>query len=505
MNSNLASNLVAAALATPDRPALLLGETAISYRQLDHLAADAAAWLREQGVRGGDSVAIMFPNVVEVPVLYYAVLRLGATVVPLNPLLARREVAFCLRDSNASLLLSSATAAEQARSGADDASVPFTTWHVGEVRRSESTLVPAHVALQGPEDTAVILYTSGTTGQPKGAELTHANLGRNAEVTARTLLELDSTDVVFGGLPLFHSFGQTCGMNAAILRGAALALVPRFTAGAALDTIARHHVTVLEGVPTMYAALLEYPTRERFDTQSLRCCVSGGAALPVEVLRAFEQAFGCVVLEGYGLSETAPVACFNHPDRERVPGSIGTPIDGVEMRIVDDRRIPLAAGQIGEIAIRGHNVMKGYLNQPEATAAAIDSDGWFYSGDIGRRAHDGHYYVVDRKKDLIIRGGYNVYPREIEEVLYEHPAVGEAAVIAIPDKRLGEEVGAAVALRPGSSVSAAELQAWVKAEVAAYKYPRQIWFMDELPKGPTGKILKRAIKAPTAATEHLRG
>ncbi|MBV9416143.1 MAG: AMP-binding protein, partial [Solirubrobacterales bacterium] len=250
---------------------------------------------------------------------------------------------------------------------------------------------------------------------------------------------------------------------------------------------------------TMFAALLHHPGRDRFDVSTLRVCVSGGAALPVEVLRGFEQAFGCVILEGYGLSETSPVACFNHPDRERKPGSIGTPIEGVEMKLVDLHRRDVAPGEVGEIAIRGHNVMKGYWDRPEATAEAIDQDGWFYSGDIARVDEHGRYSIVDRKKELIIRGGYNVYPREIEEVLYEHPAVREAAVIGIPHAALGEEVGAAVALKSGELVTESELRDYVKANIAAYKYPRQVWFVDELPKGPTGKILKRAIEPPVVS------
>jgi long-chain acyl-CoA synthetase len=254
----------------------------------------------------------------------------------------------------------------------------------------------------------------------------------------------------------------------------------------------------------MYAALLNHPDRERFDVSTLRLCVSGGAALPVEVLRGFEKAFGCVVLEGYGLSETSPVASFNHPDRERKPGSIGIPIKGVEMKVVDNDRKDVPQGEVGEIAIRGHNVMKGYWNRPEATDEAIDADGWFYTGDMARVDEDGYFFIVDRKKELIIRGGYNVYPREIEEVLYEHPAVREAAVVGMPHPELGEEVGAAVALKADADVSEAQLRDYVKDRVAAYKYPRSVWFVDELPKGPTGKILKREIKAPAAADPRAR-
>jgi long-chain acyl-CoA synthetase len=257
-------------------------------------------------------------------------------------------------------------------------------------------------------------------------------------------------------------------------------------------------VTVFEGVPTMYSALLHLPERERFDVSTLRLCVSGGAALAAELLRGFERAFGCVILEGYGLSETSPVACFNHPHRARKPGSIGTPIEGVEMRLVDADRRESGPGEVGEIAIRGHNVMKSYWSRPDATAEAIDADGWFYSGDLARVDEDGYFFIVDRKKELIIRGGYNVYPREVEEVLYEHPAVREAAVIGVPHADLGEDVAAAVALKPGFAATESELREFVKANVAAYKYPRQLWVVDELPKGPTGKVLKRAITPPAS-------
>jgi len=258
-------------------------------------------------------------------------------------------------------------------------------------------------------------------------------------------------------------------------------------------------VTVFEGVPTMYGAMLHLPGRERYDTSSLKICASGGAALPVELLRGFDAAFDCKILEGYGLSETSPVASFNHPDKERKPGSIGTPIEGVEMKVIDDDGNEVDQGEVGEIAIKGHNVMKGYWKREEETKEAIDDDGWFKTGDMAKIDEDGYFFIVDRKKELIIRGGYNVYPREIEEVLYEHPAVREAAVVAVPHDDLGEEVGAAVVLKDGEELDAATLQAFVKENVAAYKYPRHIWFVAELPKGPTGKILKREIDVPERA------
>jgi long-chain acyl-CoA synthetase len=321
----------------------------------------------------------------------------------------------------------------------------------------------------------------------------------NAEVAVE-LLGLDAHSVVLGALPLFHAFGQTCAMNASVAAGATLSLIPRFDANKALEIIERDRITVFEGVPTMYATMLNAPDNERYDTSSLRVCISGGAAMPVEVMRGFEQHFSCTVFEGYGLSETSPMASFNHPDRERKPGSIGTPVNGVEMKVVDDNGNEVPHGEAGEIVIRGHNVMKGYWHRPEATTEAI-RDGWFFSGDIGRIDEDGYFYIVDRKKELIIRGGFNVYPREIEAVIYEHPAVREAAVIGIPHPELGEEVGAAIALKAGSTATEAEIRDHVKSNVAAYKYPRHVWFLDELPKGATGKILKREIVPPKPGPE----
>jgi long-chain acyl-CoA synthetase len=492
---NLAHKLARSAGLDPDRVALLSGDTRLSYAELDAASAGVAAWLRDQGLRDGDPVGLMLPNVPEFAIAYYGILRAGGVVVPMNVLLKRREVVFYLTHPGARLVLAWHECADEARAGAQDAGADCVVVEPGSLSSRPAAGPKAAVAAKAADDTAVILYTSGTTGTPKGAELTHANLTRNVELVVDTLLGLGPDDVILGALPLFHSFGQTCGLNAAVAAGASLALVPRFTPQAVLETITADRVTVFEGVPTMFAALLNHRDRQTYDVSSLRYCLSGGAALPVEVLHGFEREFGCIVLEGYGLSETSPVACFNHADRERKPGSIGTPIAGVEMRVVDDERHEVPPGEAGEIAIRGHNVMKGYLNQPEATAEAIDADGWFYTGDIGRVDDEGRYYIVDRKKEMIIRGGYNVYPREIEEVLYGHPAVAETAVIGVPHPELGEEVGAAVRLKPGVDVDADELRAYAKANVAAYKYPRHVWIVDELPKGPTGKILKREIVA----------
>jgi long-chain acyl-CoA synthetase len=502
---NLADNLKASAAEHGDRVAVKLDDLELTYSQLDGASAHIAGMLAARGVEPGDRVGVMLPNVPYFPVVYYGILRHGAVVVPMNVLLKRREVGFYLSDSGAKLLFAWHEFGEAAQTGADEAGTDLILVEPGEFERLVGEAEPiVEVADRDPDDTAVILYTSGTTGQPKGAELTHSNLIRNVECFIG-FTDVDETSTVLGALPLFHSFGQTCGMNAAVKAGACLSLIPRFDPGKALEIIQRDRVSVFEGVPTMYAAMLNHPERASHDVSCLSLCASGGASMPVEVMRGFEEAFGAKILEGYGLSETSPVACFNQPDRERKPGSIGTPIEGVEMKVVDDDGSEVPQGEPGEIVIRGHNVMKGYWNKPEATAEAVSDDGWFATGDMAIIDEDGYFFIVDRKKDLIIRGGYNVYPREIEEVLYEHPAVREAAVIGVPHPELGEEVGAAVALKDGAEATEDELREHAKEQVAAYKYPRKIWFVDELPKGPTGKILKREIEVPAEVAESAGG
>ncbi|HEV7774168.1 MAG TPA: long-chain fatty acid--CoA ligase [Conexibacter sp.] len=498
MGLNLASLLTESAGRAPKDPAIRLGEVELSYGELDQRSARLATLLREKGVGQGDRVGVMLPNVPDFPVAYYGVLRAGAVVVPMNVLLKRREIAFYLEDSGAKLLLAWHGFAGEARDGAADADAEMIEVEPAAFASTLAEHEPAPGLVDTAEDdTAVILYTSGTTGKPKGAELTHLNLFRNADVSSRTTCEVSQGDIVLGALPLFHSFGQTVGMNASLKVGACLTLVPRFDPVEALETMQRDGVTHFYGVPTMFGALLHHPERESFDTSSLRNCITGGASMPVEVLHGFEQAFDAKVLEGYGLSETSPVACSNHPDMERKAGSIGTPIEGVEMQLVDEDDKPVAQGEVGEVVIRGHNIMKGYWQRPDATEEAMRG-GWFHSGDMARTDEDGYFYIVDRKKDMIIRGGYNVYPREVEEVLYEHPKIREAAVVGVPHDEWGEEIGAAVVLHEGEELPAGEVSAYVKERIAAYKYPRVVWFLDDLPKGPTGKILKREIEPPAS-------
>ncbi|MGH3202671.1 MAG: long-chain-fatty-acid--CoA ligase [Streptosporangiaceae bacterium] len=491
-----------AAAAHPDRTALRMDDLVLSYAQLHAAAGRMSALLGSLGVEPGDRVGLMLPNVPAFPIAFYGALAAGAVVVPMNPLLKSREVSYYLGDSGAKAVIAWYAAAGEAAKGAADAGAQMIAAETPDLSGllAELSAAPG-TSDRGGDDDAVILYTSGTTGRPKGAELTHAGLVANAEISARTLFSVTPDAVIMGCLPLFHVFGLTCGLNVSVASAATLTLLPRFDPAKALDIIRRDRVSIFEGVPTMYAAMLHLPDADPAQAATLQVCASGGAALPVEILRGFESRFGCMILEGYGLSETSPVASFNHPDSERKPGSIGTPIEGVQMRLIDDDWNTVPDGDIGEIAIRGHNVMKGYWNKPEAPAEAMKGagevgGGWFRTGDMARVDQDGYYYIVDRKKDLIIRGGYNVYPREIEEVLHEHPAVAEVAVIGIPDAALGEEIGAAVALKPGASATPGELRSWARDRVAAYKYPRHVRLVDALPKGPTGKILRREVTPP---------
>jgi long-chain acyl-CoA synthetase len=496
LSLNLGSILSASAAEHPDRVAVRLGEQAIRYGELDRAARGVAASLHARGLAPGDRVAILVPNVPSFPTAYFGILYAGCAVVPLNVLLSPPEVEYHLRDSGARLLIAHPFFGDPARKGAELAGVPL-VWSDGEGPDTLPALAAADPlpALHptAADDTAVILYTSGTTGKPKGAELSHSNLFVNCAVVVPRLVPAGPDDVALATLPLFHSFGQTCIQNATIAAGGCFSLLPRFTPEQALEIMERDRVTLFAGVPTMYFAILHHTGSRSHDLSSLRWCMAGGAAMPVEVMKAFEERFGVPVLEGYGLSETSPVASFNVPHRPRRAGSIGWPVWGVEMAILDVEDRPLPDGERGEICIRGHNVMKGYWQRPEATAETL-RNGWFHSGDIGIRDPDGSYRIVDRVKDMIIRGGFNVYPREVEEVLYAHPAVAEAAVIGLPHESHGEEVKAVVALKPGQSCTAPEVIAWCKERLAAYKYPRIVEFTDALPKGPTGKILKRELR-----------
>ena len=495
MTLNLGSILQAAAHERPTHPAIRLGERTVSYADLDRAARGVATSLRARGIEPGETVAILVPNLPDFTVAYFGILYAGCTVVPLNVLLSAPEVTYHLEDSNARLLVAHPLFGDAVRAGASDAGVPV-VWAGGEGDDSVEAMASADPAVAlhatSPADTAVILYTSGTTGRPKGAELTHSNLLINCAVVVPRLVPIGVDDVTLATLPLFHSFGQTCVQNASIAAAATFTLLPRFTPDDALEIMERDRVTVFAGVPTMYFALLHHEGRQ-YDLSSLHFCMAGGAPMPVEVMKAFEAKYPVKILEGYGLSETSPVASFNMLNRPRKPGSIGYPVWGVEMAILDelDRSVP--DGEPGEICIRGHNVMKGYLGRPDATKEALRG-GWFHSGDIGVRDPEGSFTIVDRKKDMIIRGGFNIYPREVEEVLFSHPAILEAAVIGVPHEKHGEEVKAIVVPRPDQGLTVEAVVAFCKERLAAYKYPRIIEFAESLPKGPTGKILKRNLR-----------
>jgi long-chain acyl-CoA synthetase len=512
MSLNLASVLRNSAARYPTLTATIGDSGRMTYAELDESARRFAGELLATGVHPGDRVAVMIPNVPGFTIAYFGALYAGCMVVPLNTLLVANEVAFQLEDSEArALVVHAQTAAvgiEAAHRvptckhiytlGLDAASQPAGAKRFEDVIRTGAA---ADLAQTAGDDTAVILYTSGTTGKPKGAELTHFGLFYNAQLVAERnfgrwpdkIVVLRPEDVALAALPLYHAFGLTNIQNAVLYGGGAISYLLRFCAASAAAAIARDRVTFFAGVPTMYIALLNDPEVSDEQLATLKYCVSGGAALPIEVKQQFTARFGLAVQEGYGLTETSPLACIQSIDEAAKAGTVGKAAYGVEMKIFDDQDREVPRGERGEIVIRGHNIMKGYFKRPEATEAVMRS-GWFHSGDIGYVDEDGDFVIVDRKKDLIIRGGYNVYPREVEEALYAHPAVAEAAVIGIPDARLGEEVKAIIAFRPGMTATVEQIVQHCKTLVAAYKYPRIVTILDSLPKGPTGKILKRALR-----------
>ncbi|MEI2713976.1 MAG: long-chain fatty acid--CoA ligase [Nocardioides sp.] len=517
--TNLASLLEDSARDFPDRTAVVLGDLRLSYAQVNGAANQVANALTERGIEPGDKVALSCPNLPFFPIVYYGILKAGATVVPLNVLLKGREVAYHLADSDAKAYFCFQGTPELAI-GAEgwagfqetDACEDFFLITVDPA--ADSPIEGAQTlgqALHGKaptfdtvptddDDTAVILYTSGTTGQPKGAELMHRNMISNASLGTELFnADPQDPDTYLCVLPLFHSFGQSVIMNGGFAYGGTVVMLPRFEAVPALQLMDKEGVTFFGGVPTMYWGLLGALEDSGVDPAkvraNLRVAVAGGSALPVEVHKEFEKRFGVVILEGYGLSETSPVASFSRLGAAVRVGSIGTPVPGCEMKLINPEPgvredLEDAPDTVGEIAIKGDNIMKGYYQRPEATAEAI-VDGWFRSGDLARKDADGWYYIVDRSKDMIIRGGFNVYPREIEEVLLTHPDVSLAAVIAVPHESHGEEVKAVVIRKPGATVTEDELIAWGKEQMAAYKYPRIVEFVDSLPMTATGKILKR--------------
>ncbi|WP_066016681.1 long-chain-fatty-acid--CoA ligase [Endozoicomonas atrinae] len=512
--SNLADFLYRSAAVYPDKTAIVFGDLRISYQTLKDTAASIGKGLKQQGIKPGDRVAMSCPNIPQFLMVYYGILSAGAVVVPLNILLKPKELAYHLTDSQAVAFLCFEGSDELplGQFGLEAFQQVSSCEHffaiTGDLKaeewRGESTLsaLLSGSALEDPQDrgsndTAAILYTSGTTGRPKGAELTHHNLSMNALICS-ALLMTDVNDTHLVVMPLFHTFAQTAHMLHAVASASTMVLMVRFDASKTLKLLAQEKITFFAGVPTMYIALngaeAELSEDDRqIITDSLRLCISGGGPMPLEVMKAFEGNFKVTILEGYGLSETSPVACFNTLDQERIPGSIGRPIPGVALKVVDDEGKILLSGQDGELAIRGHNVMKGYFNKPEQTAEVLKG-GWFYTGDIAHRDEAGNYYIVDRKKDLIIRGGFNVYPREVEEVLLAHPDIMQAAVIGVPDDYYVEEIMACLILHEGCKLSPELVKTWARQQLGDYKYPRYVRIFQEFPLSANGKILKRELR-----------
>lgn len=511
---NLACILEDSARRFPTSPAFTFEETTLNYAQINGAANQIANGLKSKGIKRGDKVAIDCLNLPYFPMIYFGILKAGATVVPLSVLLKKDEIAYHLRDSEAKAFFcfvgtpdlpmgemgyggfQEVDSCEQfymITAKPTDPSPIARTQTLGSLMAGQSPVFKKMAS--GPNDTAVIIYTSGTTGKPKGAMLSHSNIMLNTIISA-DLGEVTHDDTQLIVLPLFHVFAMTVLMNSGVYKGAHNVLLPRFDADDVFGLLQKHDVTIFAGVPTMYWGMVNFDS-SKYDTdkisKNLRTCFSGGASLPVQVLKDFEAKFNVPIMEGYGMSEGSPVVTFNHKHDVRKPGSIGKPVWGVEVKLVDDKGDEVPVGEKGELLYRGHNVMKGYYNKPEATAKTIQN-GWLHSGDVATKDEDGYYYIVDRTKDMIIRGGLNVYPREVEEVMMKHDGVSMVAVIGVPDDKFGENIKAFVIMKEGQSSTEDEMKAWTKERIADYKYPRQVEFVDSLPMSATGKILKKELR-----------
>jgi len=497
---NLSNLLISSALQRPEHLAIRFLERTITYKELNRQVDRLSRGLVHEGLRPGNVCVLMIPNSIEWIVVYYALAKVGAVVVPVNFLYRTGELKHIFKDSGARAFIGHKDYLEQPRQVMEH--LPRMDLRIAQDVSPGQGFIPLHelFADEGPfhpystgdDDTWAIIYTSGTTGLPKGAMLTHSNLASNA-MTVAGMRSTRPDDVVFGVLPFYHIFGQTSVLNASIHLGLTIRVWSAFNVEELFSSIEEEKSSILIAVPTIFNRLSELAEVCRPKRSGLRFCVSGGASLPVEVLRRFEDRFATTIYEGYGLTECSPVCVENPFGRETRPGSIGIPIPGFQARIVNDRDEDVPVGAVGELIVLGPGVMKGYLNQPEATAETLRG-GWLHTGDLARMDKDGYIYVVDRKKEMIIRGGYNVYPREIEEILYAHPDVVEAAVVGIPHLDLGEEVAAVIVLRNGASATSEELRQFVKERVAPHKYPRRIELVKELPKSHTGKILKRSLR-----------
>ncbi len=520
MGLNLASVLVDSAVRYPDHPAVICDDRTYSFAELERWSAKIAEILQAQGMRRGDNVMLLAPNVPEFTAAYYGILRVGGVVVPVNTLLLPHEIADLLDHSDSRFFIAWHGLADKAAKAFDSVDTCQTLFYIGAAREELSEEILAHYAagplhhpqkfvmdelyadVPGtvdcrqtmPDDTAVILYTSGTTGRSKGVELSHFNIFSNALYTKDKALFINHDSVTIAVLPLFHTFGQTAIQNASLMAGATVVLVPQFEPKRTLGEIQKHRVSCIAAVPSMYNLMNQTLRRHKFDVSSLKVAISGGASLPLAIFEEFEQLFGFQIIEGYGLSETSPIACVT-PAQYSVnkPGSIGPEFFGTQARIMRRDGHFADIDEVGELVVRGHNVMKGYYKDPSSTQAAF-VNGWFLTGDVAKMDADRFFYIVDRSKDVIIRAGMNVYPREIEEVLHHHPAVREVAVVGVPDDTLSENVVACVVLVGGMDVTSMQLQKYCRDRLAIYKCPKLIEFMEHLPKNSTGKIMKRTLK-----------
>ncbi len=486
----------------PDDIAVIFNDLRITYRSLNEMVNKLANGLRSLGVKKEDKVAIIFPNCPQFIISYLAIVKLGATVVPINFLFKAEEVSYILDNSDAEILITLSNFKDLAV-GLSSKIKSIKKVIISSKEKMEGDLLHFEKILQEQpseikpvdinpaEDVASILYTSGTTGKPKGAMLTHKNLVFDTESCIEAI-KVTPADRFICVLPLFHSFAATVCMLIPLLSGGSTILIPRFVPKEVLGKIAAEGASIFIGVPSMYAVWANMKPPD-LDLSSWRLAISGGAPMPVEVLKRFEEKYPVKIYEGDGPTECSPVTSVNPIDGIRKIGSIGLPIKGVQMKIVDDNDNEVTRGEVGEIVVKGDNVMKGYYKNPEATAEAI-KNGWFHTGDLGKEDEDGYFYIVDRKKDMIIVGGLNVYPREVEEVLYQHPKIAEAAVIGIPEELRGEMVKALIVLKPDETATPLEVIKYCRDRLASFKVPRQVEFRDELPKGPTGKILKRALR-----------
>lgn len=498
----------------PEKPAYHFLGKDTSYAEFDQSVSMFASALQDFGVNRGDHVALLLGNTPHFLISLYATMRIGATAIPINPIYSTDEISYILDNSDAKVVI----AIDQLLPFVEKAALRFplieqfivceTSQDVGrkvaslsDVAKAKVKLFSQVIALGRPDfapvdveenETAVILYTSGTTGYPKGAMLTHKNLFSNARDVGE-YLGFTKNDRVVATLPVFHVFALTVVVNAPLLKGATILLVPRFSPAEVFEVIKKQNGTVFAGVPTMYNFLYQFPQGKTEDFNSIRLAISGGSSMPVALLHNFENKFNVKVSEGYGLSEASPVTCFNPLDRNRVPGSIGTNIVNVVNKVVNELGNEVPIGEVGELIVQGPNVMKGYYKMPEETDVTI-RNGWLYTGDLARQDENGYFYIVDRKKDMIIVGGYNVYPREVEEVLYAHSEIIEAAVIGVPDPEFGEEVQAFVVLKEEAQVNEEQLKQYCTKKLAKYKVPSTIEFLTELPKNTTGKILRRSLK-----------